>query len=51
MDRDIILKLRNTSFEEILERNVSQFGTGGHIIVPQKHIGKKVIIIIKDEIK
>ena len=34
-------------FEEILERSVTKFGNGSHIILPQKHTGKKAIIIIK----
>jgi putative transposon-encoded protein len=32
--------------KEVLEREVTQFGTGAHIIVPQKHLGKKAKIII-----
>jgi len=33
---------------EVLEREVTKFGTGAHIIVPRKHIGKKAKIIIKE---
>jgi putative transposon-encoded protein len=32
--------------EEILEREITEFGTGAHVIVPQKHIGKKVKVLI-----
>ena len=32
--------------EEVLEREITEFGTGAHIIVPRKHIGKKARIII-----
>ena len=48
MEKDVILKLKDLKIREVLERKVSQFGTGCHVIVPQKHLGKKVIIIIKD---
>ncbi len=35
-------------FTEVLERDVSKFGNGSHVILPLKHAGKKAIIIIKD---
>lgn len=34
-------------FEEVLERDITNFGNGSHIILPQKHAGKKAIIIVK----
>jgi len=34
-------------FEEILERDVSEFGSGSHAILPKKHKGKKAIVLIK----
>ena len=34
---------------EIIERNVTQFGTGAHIIVPKEYAGKKVKIIFEDK--
>ena len=34
--------------DEVLERIVTEFGTGAHIIVPRKHIGKKARIIIRE---
>ena len=34
-------------FEEVLERDVSNFGNGSHVILPQKHAGKKATVIIK----
>ena len=46
--QDIKLKLKDINIEEVLERDVSDFGTGAHIIVPQKHTGKKSIVIIKE---
>ena len=48
-NRDIILKLKDIEVREVLERDISQFGTGCHVIVPQKHRNKKAIVIIKDE--
>ncbi|HLD05557.1 MAG TPA: DUF2080 family transposase-associated protein [Candidatus Nanoarchaeia archaeon] len=41
-------KITVEDFKEILERDISPFGNGAHIIVPQKHSGKKAIIIIKE---
>ncbi len=32
--------------EEILDKNISTFGSGSHIILPAKHKGKKAKIII-----
>ncbi len=34
---------------EILERTASKFGTGSHVIIPKKHAGKKVKIIVEEE--
>jgi putative transposon-encoded protein len=42
----IILDLFGT---EILERNVSKFGTGAHVLIPKEHLGKKIKIIIEDD--
>ena len=44
--RDIILKLKDLTIDEVLERDISTFGSGSHIIVSQKHRGKKAIVII-----
>jgi len=41
---EITLKFEGS---EILERNVSKFGTGAHIIVPKEYAGKKVKIIFE----
>jgi len=37
------------SGSEILERDVSKFGTGAHVIVPKEHLGKNVKIIVGEE--
>jgi len=38
--------------DEIIEKEVKKFGgRAGHIIVSEKHIGKKALIILTDEIK
>lgn len=34
------------NIEEILDKKISKFGSGSHIILPSKHIGKKAKIII-----
>ena len=39
----------NFTGSEILERDVSKFGTGAHVIVPKEHIGKRVKIIVEGE--
>ena len=46
MNQDLLLKIKNLSIKEVLERKIVKFGTGSHIIVPQKHNGKKVFIIV-----
>lgn len=33
--------------DEIIQREVKDFGNASHIILPQKHKGKKATIIIK----
>ena len=40
-------KVTVENFEEVLERDVSNFGNGSHVILPQKHAGKKATVIIK----
>jgi len=32
--------------QEILEREVKRYGTGAHIVVPSKHLGKNAKIIL-----
>lgn len=39
------IKIRN--FEEVIENKVTKFGTGAHITIPQKHLGKKATIVIE----
>jgi len=39
------IKIRD--FEEVIENKITKFGTGAHVTVPQKHIGKKATIIIE----
>lgn len=37
-------------YDEILTREVKPFGTGAHIPVPSKHLGKRVkILVLKEE--
>jgi len=35
--------------EEILDKQISTFGSGTHITLPKKHLGKKAKIIIYKE--
>ena len=37
-------------FEEVLERDITNFGNGSHIILHQKHAGKKAVVIIKEKL-
>lgn len=41
--RKIELELKEG--DEVIEREIKKFGNSGHIIVPDKHIGKKAKII------
>ena len=41
--KEIIVKFEGS---EIIEREVSKFGTGAHVIVPKEYAGKKVKIIL-----
>ncbi|MFH1533502.1 MAG: DUF2080 family transposase-associated protein [Nitrospirota bacterium] len=43
MKKQLIVK----EFEEILERDVQQFGNGSHVTLPKKHAGKHAIVIIQ----
>lgn len=43
----VLIKL--PPIREMLEREVMEFGTGGHILVNKKHIGKKAKVIIYDD--
>ena len=40
-------EIKVSDFEEVLEREITTFGNGSHVILPQKHSGKKATIIIK----
>lgn len=42
----IVIKLKGS---EVIERKVSKFGTGSHVVVPKEYLGKKVKIIIEGE--
>jgi len=44
-NKDISIKIK---VKEILERKVSKFGTGAHVIVPKEYKGKKVKIILEE---
>ncbi len=43
---EIIIKFGNS---EIIERVVTKFGTGAHIVVPKEYADKKVKIIFEDK--
>ncbi len=44
-EKEIVIKF---SGSEIIEREVSKFGTGSHIIVPKEYAGHKVKIIFEE---
>ena len=48
--KNLIKKAFNVMFKgdvkEILDRNISNFGSGAHITLPKKHIGKKAKVVI-----
>ena len=39
-------RLEELGIEEVLQSEVKEFGTSAHVIVPRKHIGKKITILI-----
>ena len=39
----------NFTGSEILDRKISKFGTGAHVIVPKEHIDKNVKIIVEGD--
>lgn len=45
----IMAKLRDVEVEEVLERGISEFGSGSHAILPKKHVGKKAIILVENK--
>ena len=42
-------KFNILSKNEIIERELSKFGTGAHIIIPKEYAGKKIKIIIEGD--
>lgn len=44
--KEILIRFEGS---EIIERQVSSFGTGCHVIVPKEYTGKKVKIIFEDK--
>ena len=40
------MKLKEQDVNEILEKEVMKFGKSGHIIIPQRHLNKKVFVVI-----
>ncbi|MBT4165795.1 DUF2080 family transposase-associated protein [archaeon] len=48
---DIDLRVSLDEGDEMIERDIRKFGNASHVILPQKHEGKKAIIIITEEIR
>jgi len=46
MNKGVLLKLKDVSIEEVLERSIVNFGKSSHVILPQKHRDKKAIVIV-----
>ena len=44
------IELELNEDDEILERDVRQFGTSSHVTLPLKHKGKKAKVIIQNKI-
>ena len=44
--KEIVVKFEGS---EIIERTVSKFGTGAHVVVPKEYVGKKIKIIVEGE--
>jgi putative transposon-encoded protein len=47
MVKDLKIKLKSIEIQEVLERDISDFGTSSHAILPKKHSGKKAIILVE----
>ena len=45
------LELEMKDGDEVIEREAKKFGNSGHIIVPEKHIGKNVKVICQGKFK
>lgn len=43
---NIKIELIDHAVEEVLQREVSAYGNGAHVIVPKKHLGKDVVVLI-----
>lgn len=39
--------LDEKGIEEVIQGEVKEFGTSGHVVVGKRHIGKKVTIFVK----
>ena len=37
--------------DEVLDRDIKEFGSASHVILPKKHKGKKAKVIIKEHKK
>jgi len=42
-------RLEELGIEEVIQSEVKEFGTSAHVIVPKKHIGKKITILINNK--
>lgn len=47
--KELMIKLKKIEVEELLEREITKFGSGSHTILPRKHIGKKAVIVIESK--
>ena len=45
---NIKLKMQDKPIQEVLEKEVMKFGKSGHIIIPQRHLKKKVFVVIPE---
>jgi len=45
---EINLKLKDINVSEVLNKEVMKFGKSGHIIIPQRHLNKKVFVVIPE---
>jgi putative transposon-encoded protein len=48
MQKKLKFELIVNEGDEMIERDIKKFGNASHIILPQKHIGKKATIIIAE---
>ncbi len=46
---DKIKTVITETIREVLQKEVTSFGTGAHVICPKEHLGRKVYLVVCEE--